>query len=323
MRECRALSCPTAVAEQSCCEVSFGSHLSPRFTRTPTQYSRVTPSPESMTTPVSVRSVTLELDHDAASASTAWTAMYRPATLNDSNMISAVFSRFSGGLSGGSVWRVSELLQLGRGVSLEATHKENIVILGLGAEILEDALLPEPLHLVPVVDHAVADGVVEGVGPGVSGWGNKAAAGAVLDARCGRAGKKPHPPRSQPRCSHICHHIAQARIAQAGHDAVPKPTASSAHSLGVRDGLVTNEEVEVFDTALRSKMTRLGSHGRGGAPAARRARGRRRRILGRDHGREHERGLRVAGETGVSERRMGERWPGSLPKLAPQKDGRR
>jgi hypothetical protein len=86
-----------------------------------------------MTTPVSVRSATFDEVHDAASASTAWTAMYlskrvsdvlrasqqipagsrrlgrrvyrthKPWTLNDSNMISAVFSRFSGGLSGGSV----------------------------------------------------------------------------------------------------------------------------------------------------------------------------------------------------------------------------
>ena len=32
------------------------------------------------------------------------TAIYRPGTLNDSNMISAVYSLFSGVLSGGSVW---------------------------------------------------------------------------------------------------------------------------------------------------------------------------------------------------------------------------
>jgi len=56
-----------------------------------------------MTVPVRVRCWTLLLVHDAASASTAWTAMYRPWTLNDSNMISAVASRFSGGFRGGSV----------------------------------------------------------------------------------------------------------------------------------------------------------------------------------------------------------------------------
>jgi len=63
----------------------------------------VTPSPLSITVPVSVRSPGLRLIHDAASASTACTAMYSPGTLNVSNMISAVYSRFSGVLSGGSV----------------------------------------------------------------------------------------------------------------------------------------------------------------------------------------------------------------------------
>ena len=60
----------------------------------------VTPSPESMTVPVSDRSDTFEDVQDAASASTACTAMYKPAQLKDSNMISAVFSRFSGGFKG-------------------------------------------------------------------------------------------------------------------------------------------------------------------------------------------------------------------------------
>ena len=62
----------------------------------------MTPSPESITVPVSVRSALSEV-HDAASASTACTAMYRPGTLKLSNMISAVYSRFSGAFSGGSV----------------------------------------------------------------------------------------------------------------------------------------------------------------------------------------------------------------------------
>ena len=38
----------------------------------------VTPSPESMTVPVNVRSPTGLLTHDAASAKTACTAMYKP-----------------------------------------------------------------------------------------------------------------------------------------------------------------------------------------------------------------------------------------------------
>ena len=60
----------------------------------------VTPSPESITVPVSERSETLAEVQDAARARTAWTAMYRPAQLKDSKKISAVFSRFSGGFRG-------------------------------------------------------------------------------------------------------------------------------------------------------------------------------------------------------------------------------
>jgi len=37
---------------------------------------RVTPSPESMTTPVNVLSLTLDEVHEAARANTAWTAIY-------------------------------------------------------------------------------------------------------------------------------------------------------------------------------------------------------------------------------------------------------
>lgn len=117
----------------------------------------VTPSPESMTVPVSVLCPTCREVHDAARARTAWrggegstnlqtsptsaiiksatlvsnlslslpqlqslpcslhpslsfappltcTAIYSPGTLKDSNIISAVYSLFSGVLSGGSVW---------------------------------------------------------------------------------------------------------------------------------------------------------------------------------------------------------------------------
>jgi hypothetical protein len=48
----------------------------------------VTPSPLSTTIPVRVRSLTDLEAHDAAKASTACTAIYRPGTLNDSNIIS-------------------------------------------------------------------------------------------------------------------------------------------------------------------------------------------------------------------------------------------
>ena len=48
-------------------------------------------------------SLTGEDDHDAAKASTACTAIYNPGTLKVSNIISAVYSRFSGGFMGGSI----------------------------------------------------------------------------------------------------------------------------------------------------------------------------------------------------------------------------
>jgi hypothetical protein len=64
----------------------------------------VTPSPLSITVPVSVRSDTLPETQLAARASTACTAMYMPGILKVSKKISAVFSRFSGALSGGSVY---------------------------------------------------------------------------------------------------------------------------------------------------------------------------------------------------------------------------
>jgi hypothetical protein len=39
------------------------------------------------------------------------------------------------------------------------------MILRLGSEILENGLLPEPFHVVPVLDLTVADGVVQVVCP--------------------------------------------------------------------------------------------------------------------------------------------------------------
>jgi hypothetical protein len=47
--------------------------------------------------------LTMETKVEAQSASTACTPMYSPGTLNVSNMISAVSSRFSGVFIGGSV----------------------------------------------------------------------------------------------------------------------------------------------------------------------------------------------------------------------------
>jgi len=43
------------------------------------------------------------------------------------------------------------------------TDKKEIMILWLGPQIFEDGLLPVSLHVVPIVDHAVANGVVHAV----------------------------------------------------------------------------------------------------------------------------------------------------------------
>lgn len=68
-----------------------------------------------------------------------------------------------------------------------------MVVLRLGPQVLEDSLLPVSLHVIPVINHAVADGVVHAV-PG---------------------------------------------------------------RLGVRERLVTDEEIEVFDSAFGREVSRL------------------------------------------------------------------
>jgi hypothetical protein len=73
------------------------------------------------------------------------------------------------------------------------TDQEEIMVLRLGAEVLEDRLLPVTLHVIPVVDHTMADRVVDTV----------------------------------------------------------------SRRLGVGERLVTDEEIEIFDPALRGKMARL------------------------------------------------------------------
>lgn len=80
-------------------------------------------------------------------------------------MISAVFSLFSGGLRGGSVcsWKVQSV-SMTRDVDLFVTiwrtHQHEVVILWLASQIFENALLPKPLHVVPVLDETMLDGVV-------------------------------------------------------------------------------------------------------------------------------------------------------------------
>lgn len=49
----------------------------------------------------------------------------------------------------------------------DVTHEQEIVILGLAAEVLEDALLPVPLHLIPVLNLTMANRVVDRVRLGV------------------------------------------------------------------------------------------------------------------------------------------------------------
>jgi hypothetical protein len=73
------------------------------------------------------------------------------------------------------------------------TDQEEIMVLRLGAEVLEDRLLPVTFHVIPVVDHTMANRVVDTV----------------------------------------------------------------SRRLGIGERLIADEEVEIFDPALRGKMARL------------------------------------------------------------------
>jgi len=44
------------------------------------------------------------------------------------------------------------------------THQEEIVVLGLAPQVLEDSLLPKPLHQIPVLNLTLADRVGQTVG---------------------------------------------------------------------------------------------------------------------------------------------------------------
>jgi hypothetical protein len=83
--------------------------------------------------------------------------MYSPLTLNVSNMISAVYSLFSGALRGGSVCHSAKFLvfffdfdadKSSQGITYEA----EIMFLRLAAQRLEDAALPKAFHVIPVLD---------------------------------------------------------------------------------------------------------------------------------------------------------------------------
>lgn len=86
--------------------------------------------------------------------------------LNDSKKISAVCSRFSGGLRGGSVWTLA-YHQCAFNCRMAFTHQKEVVILRLCSEILEYRLLPIPFHMIPVVDHPVANRVVHAIPRGL------------------------------------------------------------------------------------------------------------------------------------------------------------
>ena len=46
---------------------------------------------------------------------------------------------------------------------LKKTHEQKVVILRFAPEVLEDAMLPIPLHLIPVLNLTVPDGVADRV----------------------------------------------------------------------------------------------------------------------------------------------------------------
>ena len=134
-------------------------------------------------------------------------------------MISAVFSRFSGGLRGGSVCGKHAFIQDQDG---RPTHEQDIVVLWFCTEVLEDTLLPEALHVVPVLDLAMADRVVQGVGP---------------ERQHIAVGPVAHPPRLS----------AERQVVD---------------SLRVGNGLVTDEEVQILNAPLTRQMTGLSRHRR-------------------------------------------------------------
>jgi len=93
--------------------------------------------------------------------------MYIPGTLKVSNMTSAVYSRFSGGFSGGSVCTCTAAphtqlapLCVRAADSALAPHQQHVVLLRLNAQVVVIAALPQLLHVVPVLNQPLPDGVV-------------------------------------------------------------------------------------------------------------------------------------------------------------------
>jgi len=103
-------------------------------------------------------------------------------------MISAVYSRFSGVLRGGSVWRRRHTSDVnttwshhrgGKGHWMQRRafycdvngfwpHQKEVVVFRFRPQILEDDLLHEALHQVPVLHYPVTDGPLQGEEDNVS-----------------------------------------------------------------------------------------------------------------------------------------------------------
>jgi hypothetical protein len=47
--------------------------------------------------------------------------------------------------------------------TIATTYQKKVVVLGLSAQVLEDSLLPEPFHQIPILDDTVANRIVHAV----------------------------------------------------------------------------------------------------------------------------------------------------------------
>jgi hypothetical protein len=114
-----------------------------------------------------------------------------------------------------------------------ATHKQDIVIFWLGTEILEYTLFPESLHVIPVLDLAVLNGIVQVVCPG-----------GISYSSC-------HYPLIHPLLmSTLAAYILRSR-----------------YSLGIRNRLISDIKVQILNPAFTRQMARLARYWRRRPPA--------------------------------------------------------
>ena len=45
-------------------------------------------------------------------------------------------------------------------ILVETTDQQEVMVLGLGAQVLEDRLFPVTFHVIPIINHAMTNGVV-------------------------------------------------------------------------------------------------------------------------------------------------------------------